>query len=89
MLAAPLACQLATLQLMMRLHVVDCFCRIQSATYAAFDDEIACCGVLVWHTGERPFAGMRHAQIIYHVTTLRAHPEFPKDTPPKLKVCLP
>lgn len=44
-------------------------------------------GVLLWemYTGERPFAGMRHAQIIYHVTTLLAHPEFPKDTLPKLK----
>ncbi len=36
--------------------------------------------------GERPFAGMRHAQIIYHVTTLLAHPEFPAGTPPELKV---
>ena len=37
-------------------------------------------------TGERPFAGMRHAQIIYHVTTLLKHPEFPPNTPSMLKV---
>ncbi|KAL3138629.1 hypothetical protein ABBQ32_006391 [Trebouxia sp. C0010 RCD-2024] len=44
-------------------------------------------GVLLWemYTGEKPFAGMRHAQIIYHVTTLLAHPQFPADTPPQLK----
>lgn len=44
-------------------------------------------GVLLWemYTGEKPFAGMRHAQIIYHVTTLLKHPEFPPNTPPGLK----
>lgn len=57
------------------------------ASYVAVHGEIASCKLLLWHPGERPFAGMRHAQIIYHVTTLLAHPEFPKETPPKLKVC--
>ena len=38
------------------------------------------------HVGEKPFAGMRHAQIIYYVTTLLAHPEMPKDAPSQLKV---
>ena len=29
---------------------------------------------------------MRHAQIIYYVTTLLKHPEFPPGTPPQLQV---
>ncbi len=59
-----------------------------SVSHAAICKDIAYCGLLLWHLGERPFAGMRHAQIIYHVTTLLAHPEFPKGTPPKFKVRL-
>ena len=43
---------------------------------------LACC----FPVGEKPFAGMRHAQIIYHVTTLLAHPQIPEDAPSQLKV---
>ena len=43
-------------------------------------------GIMPESAGEKPFAGMRHAQIIYHATTLLAHPQIPKDAPPQLKV---
>jgi len=45
-------------------------------------------GVVLWemYTGQRPWAGMRHAQIVHTICGLDQQLEFPYGTPARFEV---